>query len=117
MLRNNMTMKKYLSILMLMAICLSAQAEELKIGGVSVNLTQNTSYGQGGLVSGFYTYNYVEKKLDLYSAIIYGQIVCDVKDLNIIFHGTTYIMTKATTLWLASDTQLTNEVTVNLTVD
>ena len=112
-----MTMKKYLSILMLMAICLSAQAEELKIGGVSVNLTQNTSYGQGGLVSGFYTYNYVEKKLDLYSAIIYGQIVCDVKDLNIIFHGTTYIMTKATTLWLASDTHLTNEGTVNLTVD
>lgn len=85
-------MRRVLFILMLMTIGLSAQAaEELKIGGATINLNKNTIDARIGLDGGTYSYFYTAKKLVLNDAIIknpsaYG-IHSTVDDLTIIING------------------------------
>lgn len=109
-------MKKVLFILMLMTIGLSAQAaEELKVGGVTVNLNKNSTY-QSNMGIGYFTYNYQEKKLVFYSVIMVGQIWSSVKDLNIVFSGdNTIINYESEALRLVADTHLTTTGKVTIT--
>lgn len=84
-------MKKILLILMLMTIGLSAQAAELMVGGVSVNLNQQVSDCTDGLTGGTYSYFPSKSKLVLNSAKIkttgsYG-IHSTVDGLTILFNG------------------------------
>ena len=109
-------MKRVLFILMLMTIGLSAQAaEELKVGGVTVNLNKNSTY-QSNMGIGYFTYNYQEKKLVFYSVIMVGQIWSSVKDLNIVFSGdNTIINYESEALRLVADTHLTTTGKVTIT--
>lgn len=84
-------MKKVLFILMLMTIGLSAQAAELMVGGVSVNLNQQVSDCTDGLTGGTYSYFPSQSKLVLNSAKIkttgsYG-IYSNVDGLTILING------------------------------
>lgn len=111
-------MKKVLLILMLMTIGLSAQAQELKVGGVSVDLTKNTNYSQNGLVTGYYNYFYTTKKLVLYSAVTLGKIESTVDGLTILFNGVNNIsggfVLEGTTLMSVNKDEDGNYGTVNV---
>ena len=104
-------MKRVLFILMLMTIGLSAQAaEELKVGGVTVNLDQDTNGGLIGL-AGFYYYYHEEKTLKIYNGIMTnGGIESSVKDLTIEFYGNNILIY----INLKADTHLTNHGTVTI---
>ena len=104
-------MKRVLFILMLMTIGLSAQAaEELKVGGVTVNLDQDTNGGLIGL-AGFYYYYHEEKTLKIYNGIMTnGGIESSVKDLTIEFYGNNILIY----INLKADTHLTNQGTVTI---
>ena len=99
-----------MTILMLMTIGLSAQAAELKIGGVSVNLNQNTENGTGGLTAGYYNYFYTTKKLVFYNAkistIAGSGIYSDVEGLTILFNGDQWIYGTTYGMYLAGDTDM-----------
>ena len=91
-------MKKVLFILMLMTIGLSAQAAELMVGGVSVNLNQQVSDCTDGLTGGTYSYFPSQSKLVLNSAKIkttgtYG-IYSTVDGLTILINGENSIEAK-----------------------
>ena len=91
-------MKKVLFILMLMTIGLSAQAAELMVGGVSVNLNQQVSDCTDGLTGGTYSYFPAASKLVLNSAKIkttgsYG-IYSTVDGLTILINGENSIEAK-----------------------
>ncbi len=108
-------MKKVLFILMLMAISVPAKTQELKVGGVSINLNKNSTY-QANTGIGHFTYNYQEKKLEFYSVTMAGQIWSSVKDLNIVFYGNNTILNvEDYALRLVADTHLTTTGTVNIT--
>jgi hypothetical protein len=88
---NIKTMKRVLFILMLMTIGLSAQAQLLKVGGVTVNLNKNTIDARSGLDGGTYSYYYTAKKLVLNDAKIKNTnstgISSTVDGLTILFNG------------------------------
>ena len=109
-------MKKYLSILMLMAMCLSAQAQALSVGATDINLSKDGTYYDGtGVLT--YKYYYQEKKLEFYSNTIAGKIVSSVNDLKIVFHGTNVIMAIVETsaaLVLNADTHLISDGLVSI---
>lgn len=102
-------MKKVLFILMLMTIGLSAQAAELWIGGVSVNLNQQVSDCTDGLTGGTYSYYPAASKLVLNSAKIkntgtYG-IYSTVDGLTILINGENSIEAKIG-FYLQGDTRM-----------
>ena len=102
-------MKKILLILMLMTIGLSAQAAELKVGGVSINLNQQVSDCTDGLTGGTYSYFPSVSKLVLNSAKIkatgsYG-IYSTVDGLTILINGENSIEAKIG-FYLQGDTRM-----------
>ncbi|GEM_PF-6823060 len=105
-------MKKIITILMLMTIGLSAQAQELTVNGKDISLSKDGTYLDAtGLIT--FRYLYQEKKL-VFTNNVLTRIVSSVEDLTIEFYGTNTIMHtgQSAAVQLNNKTKLINNGTV-----